>query len=291
MVQFLADQAEGLRKLLGHDFVRILTLTSSGHGVGKSTMVLNLAAALANAGKHVLILDENPGKHNLTAMMGVKRAYDLMDVVRFGRSLDEVMIPGPDGVSILQASHGGSQALAALSELELDNLVSRMHDAARPVDLILVDAAAGHASRLLSPTLHTQEIVVVLSAEGITDAYAHIKMMNLNHGKRHFKVLVNRVRSEDEARAVFENMSKVARRFLAISLEFIGFVHQDDALRQASRARGAFLDAHPQSISSNCFRTIAESIARTPGTQHRHMNVGEIVQQLLQGGRLSAAEI
>lgn len=279
-----------MRKLLGHDFVRILTLTSSGHGVGKSTLVLNLAAALANTGKHVLILDENPGKHNLTSMMGIKRAYDLLDVVRFGRSLDEVMIPGPEGVSILQASHG-SQALAALSELELDNLVSRMRDAERPVDLILVDAASGHASHLLSPTLHSQEIVVVLSAEGITDAYAHIKMMNLNHGKRHFKVLVNRVRSEEEARAVFENMSKVARRFLAISLEFMGFVHQDDTLRQAARTRGVVVDAYPQSISSNCFRSIAESIARTPGAQHRNMNVGEIIQQLLQSGRLSTAEI
>ncbi len=290
MVQFLADQAEGLRKLLGHDFVRILTLTSSGHGVGKSTMVLNLATALANVGKHVLILDENSGKHNLTSMMGIKRAYDLLDMVRFGRSLDEVMIPGPEGVSILQASHG-SQALAALSELELDNLVSCMRDAARPVDLILVDAASGHASRLLSPTLHSQEIVVVLSAEGITDAYAHIKMMNLNHGKRHFKVLVNRVRSEEEARAVFESMSKVARRFLAISLEFMGFVQQDDALPQSSRARGPIVNAYPQAVSSNCFRSIAESIVRTPGAQHRNMNVGEIIQQLLQSGRLSTAEI
>jgi flagellar biosynthesis protein FlhG len=79
----VADQAEGLRKLLGRDFVRILTLTSSKEGVGKTTAVLNLAVALSKAGKNVLVLDENPGR-GLAAMLGIEGAHDLLDVANHG---------------------------------------------------------------------------------------------------------------------------------------------------------------------------------------------------------------
>lgn len=292
MGQFVIDQAEGLRRLLGRDFVRILTLTSSGKGVGKTTTVFNLATALAGAGKNVMILDENSGKGNLTSLLGIRKSHDLLDVARCGMSFEEVMIPGPDGIAILQAAQG-MQALAGLDELSQERLVACMSNIARPVDVVLVDTTAGSASHLLSLGLPAQEIVVVVSAEGdsITDAYALIKTMNRHYGKRHFRILVNKVRSDEEARAVFDNMSKVARRFLAISLEFMGHVPLDESLRQASRLKGSVIDAFPLSAASSSFRQIADSVVRWPCPQHTDMSLSEFLQHLLRSDRLSPASI
>ena len=47
MADVLQDQAEGLRRLLARDTVRVVTLTSGRAGVGKTNIVVNLAAALA----------------------------------------------------------------------------------------------------------------------------------------------------------------------------------------------------------------------------------------------------
>lgn len=291
MAEFVTDQAEGLRRLLGKDFVRILTLTSSRPGMGKTTAVLNLAVALARAGKNVMLVDENPGKGNISAMLGARHAHDLLDVARLGKSLEEVMIPGPEGISILQAAQG--QALADLGEEEQAMLVDCMSHIAKPVDVVLVDTAAGSPSHLLSLSLSAQEIIVVLSPEGssITDAYALIKMMNMQYAKRHFRILVNRVKNEDEARTVFDNMSKVASRYLAISLDFMGHVPLDAPLRQASRLKEPVINAFPLSASSSSFRHIADTVVRWPCPRHNEISLGDFLQHLIQGSRLSAANI
>ncbi len=282
------DQAEGLRRLLGRDFFRIVTLTSSRTGVGKTTAVLNLGAALSRAGQNVMILDENKGKGNLAGLLGIRDAGDLLDVARFGRTLEEVMIPGPEGMTLLQAAQGIS-ALADLSETEQERLVACMSNIARPVDVVLVDTAAGSPGHLLSLALAAQEIIVVLSPEGsaITDAYALIKMMNMHYGKRHFRILVNKVKNGEEGRAVFENMSKVAMRFLSISLDYMGYIPLDGTLGQASRLMRPVTDVFPLSSSSASFRSIADSVIRWPCPQN--MSLGDFLQHLIQSSRLSSA--
>lgn len=277
-----------MRRLLGRDFFRIVTFTSSRAGVGKTTAVLNLAAALAGAGKNVMILDENPGRGNFADFFRIKDAGDLLDAARSGRTLDEIMIPGPEGMTVLQAAQG-AEALADLSEKEQVRLVDCMSNIARPFDVVLVDTAAGSPSHLLSLTLSSQEIVVVLSPEGsaITDAYALIKMMNLHYGKRYFRILVNKVKDEEEGRAIFENMSKVARRFLALSLDYMGFVPSDGTLMQASRLMRPVIDAFPLSSASSSFRNIADSVIRWPCPQN--ISLGDFLQHLIQSSRLTSA--
>jgi flagellar biosynthesis protein FlhG len=280
----VADQAEGLRKLLGRDFVRILTMTSSREGVGKTTAVLNLAIALSKAGKNVLVLDENPGKGGIAAMLGIENAHDLADVANFGMSLEEAMISGPEGVAILQAGRRTMfKAYGGMGGSQCNRLV----------DVVLVDSAVSSESRLLTPDFAAQEVVVVLSAEGqaITDAYAHIKAMHKDYGKRHFRILVNKVKDEAEARAAFDAMSQVARRFLALSLDFMGHVPFDESLRQASRLKGAVVEAFPLAASSSSFRKIADTVVRWPYPQHQHGSIDDILQQLIKNSRLSAANI
>ncbi|HQT25243.1 MAG TPA: AAA family ATPase [Burkholderiales bacterium] len=284
----MTDQAEGLRRLLGRDFVRIVTLTSSRDGVGKTTATLNLATALANAGKSVMILDENPGKSNLADQLHRDSAGDILDVARHGKPLEEVMLTGPERIVILQASRG-VQELADLSEPEQQRLIDCMRNIAKPADVVLVDTAAGSPGHLLSLTLDSQEIVVVLSPEGsaVTDAYALIKMMNLQYGKRHFRILVNKVKSGEEGRAVFESMSAVARRFLAVTLDFMGHVPFDGSLLQASNLGRPVVEAFPLAEASSSFRHIADAVIRWPCSQQ--MNMGDFLNRLIQSSRLSAA--
>ena len=76
MANSQTDQAEGLRRLLVQDSTRIATITSGGARAGRTTTVINLAAALAGEGKNVLVIDENVGANNLAGMLAITAHRD-----------------------------------------------------------------------------------------------------------------------------------------------------------------------------------------------------------------------
>jgi len=60
--------------------------------------------------------------------------------------------------------------------------------------------------------------------------------MYTKHGTNTFKLVVNMVNHEEEARAVFKNLSNAIVRFLkGISLEYVGFIPRDSNLEKAVR--------------------------------------------------------
>jgi flagellar biosynthesis protein FlhG len=56
--QVVADQADGLRRLMADSVGRLVAVVGSGPAVGATSVTLNLAAALMQQGKDVLLLDE-----------------------------------------------------------------------------------------------------------------------------------------------------------------------------------------------------------------------------------------
>jgi flagellar biosynthesis protein FlhG len=51
------------------------------------------------------------------------------------------------------------------------------------------------------------------------------------------------------------------------------------------------IDAFPLATSSSSFRKIADTVVRWPYPQHKQGSIGDILQQLVKSGRLSAANI
>ena len=72
MKQVIADQADGLRRLMADSIGRLVAVVGSGPAVGATSVTLNLAAALMKQGKDVLLLDE-------------RSAVDSTPVLRQGR--------------------------------------------------------------------------------------------------------------------------------------------------------------------------------------------------------------
>jgi flagellar biosynthesis protein FlhG len=59
MSKLVADQADGLRRLLSHTPTRVVAVLGIGRGDGATTTAMNLGAALVHQGKDVLLLDEH----------------------------------------------------------------------------------------------------------------------------------------------------------------------------------------------------------------------------------------
>jgi flagellar biosynthesis protein FlhG len=112
------------------------------------------------------------------------------------------------------------------------------------------------------------EIVVQVStsAASITNAYALIKRLAQQHGRRPFGILVTGA-SEAEARVVYDNMATAATRYLAVTLTSMGSVPADEYLQRAARLGRAVVDAFPLAGASVAFRRLAGRFALAPRPQ------------------------
>ena len=283
----LHDQAEGLRRLLAQDVVRIITVASGRGGVGKTSAILNLAVALARRGRNVLLLDENSGKNNLSRRLGLEPNYDLLHVLHRKKTMEQIMLHGPEGIGIVPAALG-VKALAGLDASSGERLVESFRQLQQPVDVVLMDAVAGIERNVLSLSLAAQEVVVVVSNQpaSITDAYSLIKVLSQDYAKHKFRVLVNTVAAA-EARAIFENMAKAASRFLDVTLDFMGHIPFDEKLMQSTRLHRPVVDAFPAAPSAVAFRQLAETLEQWPYPTVDNGRLDVFMQRLIQSSRIA----
>ena len=282
MAELRGDQAAGLRRLFGREQLRVVTFAAGCEGVGKSIAVANLAVALARQGKEVLILDENGGSDNLARLFGVQARYDLAHVINRDQHLEDVLVAVAPGVRLLPAARTVKR-LSHLNLTQQQTLLESLGDMVHPADVILVDTAVDHPLGFSPLGLAAQETVVVLSATGsaITDAYALIKKMNTGYARRNFRILVNKVRSQRDAEAIFDNISQVAAQRLHVSLDYVGCIALDDALKQAVRLGQPVVTAFPDAPSARGLRNLAADMLRWPHSGLESGGLEQFVQQLL----------
>lgn len=290
MIRIKGDQAEGLRCLQAKEGVRIITVASGGNGVGKTSAVVNLAVALARDGKDVLVLDENPCHNNVCANLGIKARYDLLHVINRDKTMEQVILRGPEGISILPAIRGVN-SLAKLQRAEQERMIDCFSNLPRPVDVVLVDAAAGSTGHVLSLSLAAQEVLMVLSpaASAITGAYALIKLMSQEYARRHFRILVNKAGSEKEAMAIFGNVHQAAQRYLSVSPDFMGFVPLDNKLRRSAHLCRPVVEAFPGSASAASYRQLATGLQHWPHSDDHAGGIENFMQRLIRNSHLGMA--
>jgi len=282
VADFRVDQAAGLRRLLGGSGLQVITFVAGCEGVGRSVAVANLGVALARLGKEVLIIDEHPPGDDIAAAFGMQAAHDLLNVVQREMNLQRVLLRPMNGLSILPAERAAKK-LGRLSLHQQQTLVDALSATERPIDVILVDASMAHPNGFSPFGLVSQETVVVLSGNSasITEAYALIKKVSHAFSRRHFRILVNKVRSQGDARSIYENIAQVATQRGIAVLDYAGAVPLDESLRLATQLCRPVLMQAPDSPAAQAFRDLAADIQYWQQSQSTQGGVEHFVQQLL----------
>ncbi|WP_250884073.1 MinD/ParA family protein [Glaciecola sp. XM2] len=261
----MEDQASSLRNMNRAKQVKVIAVTGGKGGVGKTNLTLNLAIASAKQGKRVMVLDADLGLANIDVMLGLRVDKNLSHVLSGDCTLDEVLVTGPYGVKIAPAT-SGTQSMAELGTHEHAGLIRAFSELQTPIDMMLVDTAAGISDMVVSFSRAAQDVIIVVCDEptSLTDAYALMKILNRDHGVFKFKVVANMVRSEREGRELFSKLSKVTGRFLDVALELVCIVPFDENVRKAVRKQTALVEAYPGSPAAKAIAKLAERTATWP---------------------------
>ncbi len=244
---------------------RVLAVTSGKGGVGKTAVVANVAVLLARMNKRILILDADLGLANIDVVFGLAPEKNLTHFFSEEMELDSILADGPEGIKILPAG-SGVQRFTRLDSRQKMRLLDALDSMHNDFDIVLIDTEAGISENVTYFNTAAQEILVVTTPEptAITDAYALMKLLSSQYHEKHFNLIVNCIRSEDEALQVFRKLTMVADRYLDISIDYLGSIPNDRQMVDAVRQQQVIVDLFPTSKSSMAFDTLARTIANEP---------------------------
>ncbi|MCL5981436.1 MAG: MinD/ParA family protein [Firmicutes bacterium] len=263
------DQAERLRQLTltsaaQHRVIkqrkipRIIAVASGKGGVGKTNLVVNLAIVLSRLGQRVVVLDADLGLANVDILLGIVPMYSLLDVVRGAKTLEEILVSGPEGMKVIPGG-SGLVDLANLSADQRDRLLEGLLSLETMADIMLIDTGAGLSRTVLSFVSAADELIVVTTPEptAMTDAYGIIKVVTKHKIHEQVRLVVNQVRDQSEGYDVACRFADVSRKFLQIDVSFLGEICHDQQVVRAVKQQQPFVTLFPRTRATHDIQGIA----------------------------------
>ena len=246
---------------------RITAVTSGKGGVGKTFVSANLAAALAQRGERVLVLDADLGLANLDVVLNLYPKITLHDVFTGKQRLEDAIVAVAGGFSVLLAGSGIVEYSRLTPEVR-DQLLATIEAVAPRFDRVLLDTGAGISDVVLYTISLAHDVLVVTTPEptALTDAYATIKVLANTQGRRVLQLVVNQVLKPGEGRTVRGQLQQVIDRYVSpgleapVRLDYLGEVPVDPAVREAVQKRQLLLELYPGSPAAQAVLVVAARV-------------------------------
>jgi MinD-like ATPase involved in chromosome partitioning or flagellar assembly len=240
---------------------RVIAISSGKGGVGKTSISTNLGIALAKLGAKVCILDADTGLANINILLNLRPEFTIEHLLNGEKSIDEIMLTGPNGIKIVPAASGISEC-AELNQAQHQVLSQALSQLESRFDYLLIDTAAGIGETVLEFLASAQYCVLVISPEptSLTDAFALMRVMKRKNLKQPIYTIVNRAPSPQKANEVFRRFSAAAKKYLQTRIGFMGSVAEDPMVSSAVCLQTPLIIAQPQSPASQCIQTLATRI-------------------------------
>ena len=274
----MQDQAERLREMMGRmseapalgrpaarpSPCRVIAITSGKGGVGKTNISVNLALSMANKGKNVLLFDADMGLANVDVMLGMIPQHTLLHVLNGQKNLTEIITEGPGGVKIVASGSGGVQELADLNEAQRAKFLDALQELQHQAEVILIDTGAGLHRNVLAFALAAEEVVIVTTPEptALMDAYGMIKILHREKREPQIQVVVNMAGSSMEADEAGQKLTVLAKRFLDLKVEYLGFILRDPGMVRAVKEQRPVMISSPMGPSALSLNRLAENLLK-----------------------------
>jgi len=265
----IGNQAQKLEELVASNTketkkkskkTRFVAITSGKGGVGKSTISSNLAYALSQQGLNVGIFDADIGLANLDVMFNVKIKKNILHVLKGEATVSEILIPITRNLILIPGESGDE--IFKYSDMALFERFMQEAQVLDKLDVMIIDTGAGIGDHIQMFLNAADDVIVVTVPDpaAITDAYATIKTIAIL--RNDIGMIMNQVKSQREANAVFDKIKKVANANIGsnLDLRLVGKINADFKVSSSVKQRALFSILYPASQPSRDLEEIVKVI-------------------------------
>ncbi|MCW8305439.1 septum site-determining protein MinD [Acidiphilium sp. PA] len=251
---------------------KVLVVTSGKGGVGKTTSSAALGAALAQAGKNVVVVDFDVGLRNLDLIMGAERrvVFDLVNVVQGDAKLAQALIRDKrvETLSLLPASQ--TRDKDALTPEGVERVIDELRE---KFDWIVCDSPAGIERGATLAMRHADMAVVVTNPEvsSVRDSDRIIGLLDSKTARAEAGETIEKhllLTRYDATRAARGEMLKVEDVLEILAIPLLGIIPDSEDVLKASNVGCPVTLHNPLSGPARAYaeaarRLLGETIAVT----------------------------
>lgn len=264
---------------------RIITVANQKGGVGKTTTTVNVAAALARAAKHVLVIDLDP-QGNASTALGLPHhegTPDVYDVLTSQDPLSSIVtecpdIPGLYGAPATVDLAGAEIELVATEGREyrlrgaIEDYLTEQQLAGTPLDYVLIDCPPSLGLLTLNGLVAAREVLLPIQCEyyaleGLSQLLRTVDMVaaHLNPGLRVGAIVLTMY--DGRTRLASQVAHEVRTHFGAQVLDTV--VPRSVRVSEAPSHGLTVISYDPTSSGSIAYQEVAEQLdALTPEGTH-----------------------
>jgi len=230
---------------------KIYAVLSGKGGVGKTTTVVNLGAAINKLNEEVVLVDANLTTPNLGLYFGAPIVpVNLNHVLQGKADTEEAVYEHESGTKLVPSS----LSLKDLKKIKMDRLYDAVKDLKRNYGNVLVDSAAGLGEEVAAAIDSCDEVLVVTNPDilSVTDALKAIKFAE-DSNKLVRGVIVTKVKNdknEMSLKSIYEMLEK----------PILGVIPEDRNIPSSLNQKNAVVNLKPRSKASKAYMDIASKL-------------------------------
>ncbi|MBY0554655.1 AAA family ATPase [bacterium] len=240
--------------------MKIISVTSGKGGVGKTSVVSNMAMGLSKLGKKVLIFDGDLGMANVDIFFGVHPQKNLQDLIG-GTPLKQCLTPVAQNIDLL-AGGSGLYNLCHLNAFQRRDILAQIDEMNFIYDYLIIDTAPGLHDHVLHLNSVADECMVIITPDpsSFTDAYALIKVLHQKHKTQKISIICNQVLDEKSGAQLYLRFADVVQQFLPIRLNYKKTIPYDQQLKLSNQLQRLIIRQDAKSVSSQALSSLCAEI-------------------------------
>ena len=232
---------------------RIITISSGKGGVGKTTIVSNLASVLADFKFNVVAVDANLTTPNLGVQLGIPLyPVTIQNALKGEVRLSDATYRHKNGFKIVPADI----SFTNISKTKREDLMEVYYELADDFDFVLVDSAAGLGREARLAIEASDELITVVNPElpSLVDALKLVRIAK-NSQTENLGVVVNRVGYDNKSDYKISEIEEF------LNLPIIGKIPEDKEVKRALRKKETVVKYKPNAKSSISLRELAAKLS------------------------------